>query len=96
MPEDTQNEFRLAPSAGKGGRRRVHPTDQARNRAKYEKRKVLQGQARELLLAIIEACERGHCEDLTNHLPEDPKDWLPELTRRFSEVKIVGFRREEW
>lgn len=69
--------------------RRRHATAADRQRAYRERTQVLLAQVQELKEALTLACGRGRSCRLTNHLPEAPGEWVPELTRRLNESKII-------
>jgi hypothetical protein len=62
---------------------------QARHRDRQEvlKRELIA--FREELTRALESAEGRNVARLVRGLPDDPGEWLPELTRRLSEVKII-------
>ena len=67
---------------------------QARFREKRDaKLRALDEQARLVVDALADACERSGCHRLTSHLPEEPQVALAELVRRLGNVKLVVCKR---
>jgi nitrogen-specific signal transduction histidine kinase len=76
-------------------RRRVDRTNRERQARHAAKTAALVTLAEELKHALSGACERGRSAGLTNHLPEDPAEWIPELVRRLEERKLIACKRED-
>jgi hypothetical protein len=50
---------------------------------------ALREQSRAFLDAFADACDRGRCSKLTNHLPDDPHAALAELAERLREKRVI-------
>ncbi len=79
----------------------VHPARRrsaksgAERQAEYRRRnEVLVRDVRALLAALAGACERGRCPRLTNRLPDELSECLPELTRRLENAKVIVARKD--
>lgn len=63
---------------------------QQRFRARRDARlSALDKQARRIIDAIADACDRGRCPALTNHLPDPPQEALAEIVRRLSDRRLI-------
>lgn len=88
-------EKRVSSTAKRGpGRPRFHDSDEERKRAHYAETKLLRSQLEDLKRALCEAAEAGRCPDLTNHLPEAPSEWIPELIGNLAGKKLILCKRE--
>ena len=68
---------------------------QKRFRDRRDKRlSELDRQARSIVDALSDACERGRCHALTNHLPDTPQEALEEIVRRLGSRRIIVCRPE--
>ncbi|HEU4752558.1 MAG TPA: hypothetical protein VFU47_05570 [Armatimonadota bacterium] len=74
---------------------RVYRTNAEKQAAYRKRRELVMGHLQHLRDALCAACERGRSARLTNHLPEEPQAWMPELTRRLEGVRLIVATRQE-
>lgn len=70
-------------------RNRIHADNAARQKAYFAKKRLLNEQLKELLGALCDAAEAGRSAKLTNNLPDDINEWVPELTRRLQGRRLI-------
>jgi len=69
---------------------------QSRFRQRRDKRlSELDRQARGIIDALSDACDRGRSPTLTNHLPDPPQAGLAELVRRLQSRRLIVCKNEE-
>lgn len=76
------------------GMARRYPSNAERQRAYRGRKDALLGELEALKFELQEALARGRSGRLASHLPEEPREWVPELTRRLRECRLVRCRLE--
>jgi hypothetical protein len=72
-------------------RPKQYASNAERQRAYRERQQLLIDQVEELKAALCGAAERGRsAKRLTNHLPDNPADWIPMLVGRLNATKLVA------
>lgn len=65
-----------------------------RQKAFRERYKLTRSHLDALREALTEACERAESTYLTDHLPDNPNEWIPILIKRLDGAKLVVFRKK--